>query len=198
MDGQTWSKIETDCNCGLWKFVSLIVFKIPFRGCNDWLYMYYLGDTFVSHKAVILQIPSQVPWSIEKHLLGIINKMKIDKCDTVPLNHIHPSMNLPAVDQNSSSWVNWAVVDFNNMFKGVLTPWLLRLHSNTYLTVSLLGLASLPWEDNQFALVLLQPLNISLKGFSRSVFPPMINCNTDCGSNFARDTSSLEWKHSVV
>ena len=107
-------------------------------------------------------------------------------------------MNLPAVDHNSSSRVSWTVVDFGNMFKGILTPWLLRLHSDTYLTVSLLGLASLPWEDNQFALVLLQPLNISLKGFSWSVFPPMINCNTDCGSNFARDTSSLKWKHSVV
>ena len=44
-----------------------------------------------------------------------------------------------------------------------------------YLTVSLFGLACLPWEYNQLALVLFKSLNISLKGFCRPVFSPVVN-----------------------
>lgn len=44
-----------------------------------------------------------------------------------------------------------------------------------YLTVSLFGLACLPWEDNQLALVLFKSLNISLKGFCRPVLSPVVN-----------------------
>ena len=62
----------------------------------------------------------------------------------------------------------------------------------TYLTVSLFGLACLPREDNQLALVLFKPLNISLKGFCRPVFSPVVNWNTDGWSNFSWDACSLE------
>ena len=48
------------------------------------------------------------------------------------------------------------VADLNLLFLHFL-HWLKlsRLNCNTHLTVSLLGLTGLPWEDNQFALVLL-------------------------------------------
>ena len=61
-----------------------------------------------------------------------------------------------------------------------------------YLTVSLFRLACLLWEDNQLALVLFKSLNISLKGFCRPVFSPVVNWNTNGWSNFSRDACSLE------
>ena len=61
-----------------------------------------------------------------------------------------------------------------------------------YLTVSLFGLACLLWEDNQLALVLFKSLNISLKGFCRPVFSPVVNWNTNGWRNFSRDACSLE------
>ena len=57
-----------------------------------------------------------------------------------------------------------------------------------------LDLACTSWEDNQLGLVCLQPLDIGLKTFQRSVLAAMINGNADSWSKLFGNTCRLQCK----
>ena len=62
----------------------------------------------------------------------------------------------------------------------------------TYVTVSLLGLVNLPGKEDQFGLVLLEPLGVDLQRLQRAVPPPVVHGYPNLGGKLPRDASTLE------
>ena len=61
----------------------------------------------------------------------------------------------------------------------------------THLTVALLGFAELLGEEDELGSVLLEALDIGLKGLHRPVLPPVVNRDADGGGKLLVDSSSL-------
>jgi hypothetical protein len=56
----------------------------------------------------------------------------------------------------------------------------------------------LPWEDNEFGLVGLEALNISLETLQRTVLPAVVHCYTNCWCQLLGDSSSLHCQFYVM
>lgn len=86
----------------------------------------------------------------------------------------------------SSSWENYST----NLGVG---SWSLKNLSGGVVDLTLLSLAFLQWEQDQFRLVSAESLSVELHLFSGGVSSSVINSDTDSTGESSRESSSLEF-----